>query len=563
MDSKSQERYAQILLSKNLINESQLAEAVEEQKASGQSLPRVLLEKNLLSEQQLTAILAEQIGARYLELGQFPVDPEVTNLVDASFARRHKVVPVGHEDGKILVAMVDPTNVFALDDIRILSGSEVIPVVSASEDINNVIDRYVRDTMEAEGTLDEFHDAVVEEAEETIRDLTEAAEDAPIVKYVNLLVTEAMNERASDIHIEPGERDVRVRYRIDGVLHEIRRTPRKALPGLVSRIKILAQMNIAERRVPQDGRFKMEVNGAMADIRVATLPTVYGEKTVLRVLDRSAISISLPDLGLEKHIMEQFVESYSKPYGTVIVSGPTGSGKTTTLYAALRELNRREVNIITVEDPVEYQLNGVNQVMVNAKVGLTFAATLRSILRCDPDVVMIGEIRDSESAMMAIESALTGHLVLCTLHTNDAPSAVTRLTEMGVEPFLVASAVDSVVSQRLARRLCPRCKERAEYDASYLVGLGFPETDSSRIEVYKAKDGGCPFCNNTGFRGRVGLYEILVLDEELDRMVVSMATAGEIARKAQMKGMTTLRQDGFSKVLQGVTSIEEVLRVVM
>jgi type IV pilus assembly protein PilB len=372
-----------------------------------------------------------------------------------------------------------------------------------------------------------------------------------------------VQEHASDVHIEPGEKDVRIRYRIDGVLHEIRRSPRKIHPGLVSRIKILASLNIAERRVPQDGRFNMDAGGQMVDLRVATLPTVHGEKIVLRILDRSSILISLRDLGMEPDPLKVFSESFKKPYGTVIVTGPTGSGKTTTLYAALSELNRREVNVITVEDPVEYQMKGLNQVQVNTKVGLTFAATLRSILRCDPDIVMIGEIRDPESAKMAIESALTGHMVLCTLHTNDAPSAITRMTEMGIEPFLIASAVDSVVSQRLARRLCTRCKQEETYKRPYLEEIGFPMGDEEELVLFKAKQGGCPFCNSTGFRGRVGLYEVFAMDEDMEKLVVSVVTAHVLGEAAQVRGMKPLRQDGFMKVKEGMTSIEEVLRVVM
>jgi len=562
MEKPKQDRLGRLLLENNLIDELQLDEALAEQEGSGKSLGRVFIEKGMITEGQLTSVLAEQIGVRYVDLNSYAIDPEAANLIDDNLARRYTVVPIDFEDGKVIVAMADPTNVFALDDLRIMSGMEVLPVVSTRDDIKGVIDRYVHSATDMEETMDEY--PVIEEGEEeTERDLTEAGEEAPIVKYVNLIIAEAVSEHASDIHIEPGEKDVRIRYRIDGVLHEIRRSPRKIHPGLVSRIKILASMNIAERRVPQDGRFNVDAGGQMVDLRVATLPTVHGEKIVLRILDRSSILISLGDLGLQKQPLKVFSESFKKPYGTVIVTGPTGSGKTTTLYASLAELNRREVNVITVEDPVEYQMKGLNQVMVNAKVGLTFAATLRSILRCDPDIVMIGEVRDAESALMAIESALTGHLVLCTLHTNDAPSAVTRLTEMGIEPFLIASAVDSIVSQRLARKLCTRCKQEANYDVSYLEDLGFPIEKGEQISVFKAKQGGCAFCNSTGFRGRIGLYEVMALDEDLEKLIVNVSTAHEIGRLAQERGMTTLRQDGFSKVMTGVTSIEEVLRVVM
>lgn len=568
MEKPRQDRLGRLLLENNLIDEDQLNEALVEHNDSGKSLGRVLIDRGVLTEGQLTSVLAEQIGIRYVDLTSYDVDPEAATLVDVNLARRYTIMPIDFDHGKLMVAMADPTNVFALDDVRIMTGMEILPVVSTRDDIKTAIDRYFQATTEVEETFEELPSIEMEEEEEEedVREweLKDAGEDAPIVKYVNLIITEAVQEHASDVHIEPGEKDVRIRYRIDGVLHEIRRSPRKIHPGLVSRIKILASMNIAERRVPQDGRFHMDAGKQVIDLRVATLPTVHGEKVVLRILDRASILISLSDLGIEAQPLGVFSTSFKRPYGTVIVTGPTGSGKTTTLYAALSELNRREVNVITVEDPVEYQLKGINQVQVNTKVGLTFAATLRSILRCDPDIVMIGEIRDSESAKMAIESALTGHLVLCTLHTNDAPSAITRMVEMGIEAFLIASAVDSVVSQRLARRLCTRCKEKTTYKTEYLEEIGFlSEDDETAMTLYKAKPGGCPFCNGTGFRGRVGLYEVLSVDEDIEKLVVTMATAHTIGMAARENGMRTLRQDGWVKVKRGVTSIEEVLRVVM
>ena len=568
MEKPRQDRLGRLLLENNLIDEDQLNEALVEHNDSGKSLGRVLIDRGVLTEGQLTSVLAEQIGIRYVDLTSYDVDPEAATLVDVNLARRYTIMPIDLDHGKLMVAMADPTNVFALDDVRIMTGMEILPVVSTRDDIKTAIDRYFRATTEVEETFEELPSIEMEEeeAEEDVREweLKDAGEDAPIVKYVNLIITEAVQEHASDVHIEPGEKDVRIRYRIDGVLHEIRRSPRKIHPGLVSRIKILASMNIAERRVPQDGRFHMDAGKQVIDLRVATLPTVHGEKVVLRILDRASILISLSDLGIEAQPLGVFSTSFKRPYGTVIVTGPTGSGKTTTLYAALSELNRREVNVITVEDPVEYQLKGINQVQVNTKVGLTFAATLRSILRCDPDIVMIGEIRDPESAKMAIESALTGHLVLCTLHTNDAPSAITRMVEMGIEAFLIASAVDSVISQRLARRLCTRCKEKTTYKTEYLEEIGFfSEDDETAMTLYKAKPGGCPFCNGTGFRGRVGLYEVLSVDEDIEKLVVTMATAHTIGMAARENGMRTLRQDGWVKVKRGVTSVEEVLRVVM
>jgi len=561
MEKPKQDRLGRLLLQSNLINDEQLDEALEEHSSTGKSLGRVLIDKGVLTEGQLTSVLAEQIGIKYVDLSNYSIDPAAATLIDANLAKRYTVLPIDYQDSKLVVAMADPTNVFALDDLRIMTGMEILPVVTTKDDITAAIGRYLNVSSDMDEAFDEIP-SIDEEVEED-EDFKEAGEDAPIVKYVNLIISEAVHENASDIHIEPGEKDVRIRYRIDGVLRETRRSPRRIHPGIVSRVKILGNMNIAERRVPQDGRFAMEAGGKHIDLRVASIPTVYGEKIVLRLLDSSHILLSLSDLGISPGPLKDFEASFKKPYGTCIVTGPTGSGKTTTLYAALTELNRREVNVITVEDPVEYQLGGTNQVQVNTKVGLTFAATLRSILRCDPDIVMVGEIRDSESAKMAIESALTGHLVLCTLHTNDAPSAMTRMVEMGVEPFLIASAVDSVVSQRLARKLCTRCRQEATYPAEYFDKVGFPVDEGETVTVFKADPNGCPFCNHTGFRGRIGLYEILVVDEEVEKAVVNMATARTIGTLAHEKGMSTLREDGWLKVKHGVTSIEEVLRVVM
>jgi len=565
MAKAKRDRLGRILVQSKLISEEQLDEALSERDESGKSLGRVLVDTGILTESQMTAVLAEKIGIQYVDLGSYRIDPDAANIIDIDMAKRYLALPIDYTDGKLVVAMADPTNIYALDDIRIIGGMEIMPVVSTKADITRAIEAYVRNTV---GMDEEFGEAEYleeegegeEEEDEVFR---ESGDEAPIVKYVNLIISEAVNEGASDVHIEPREKDVRVRYRVDGVLHEKRKSPRRIHPGLVSRIKILSNMNITERRVPQDGRFTMKSAGKDIDLRAASLPTVYGEKIVLRILDRSSILISLTDLGIEAEPLRVFSESFHKPYGTVIVTGPTGSGKTTTMYAALGELNRREVNTITVEDPVEYQMAGLNQVQVNTKVGLTFAASLRSILRCDPDIVMIGEIRDTESANMAIESALTGHMVLCTLHTNDAPSAITRMSEMGVEPFLIASAVDAVVSQRLARRLCVHCRKETTYESEYLKKIGFPVDGEEKVTLYRAESGGCPFCSMAGFRGRIGLYEVLGMDEDIEKLIVGMSTARDIGTLAREKGMSTLRQDGYIKVKRGITSIEEVLRVVM
>jgi type IV pilus assembly protein PilB len=470
-------------------------------------------------------------------------------------------IPIGFEDGRIVVAMADPANVFAADDIRTISGYEVLPAVATRADVAAAIDRYYR----ADSDLDDLTTAL-EDADEATGDdlagLKEVVEDAPIVKFVNLLITQAIQDRASDIHLEPTEQDLRVRYRIDGVLHEVMRSPKSIQSGVISRLKIMADINIAERRIPQDGRLSVSAHGKKVDLRVATLPTVWGEKVVMRILDNSTARLDLSELGFTQNNYERYSESFGKPYGMILVTGPTGSGKSTTLYATLNILNRPEVNIITVEDPVEYRLPGISQVQTNTKAGLTFASSLRSILRSDPDIVLIGEIRDHETAQIAVEAALTGHLVLSTLHTNNAPSAITRLTEMGIEPFLVGSAVDAVLAQRLARRLCMKCKEAYVPTEETLTAAKVNWDLSTGIPtLYRPV--GCPSCSNTGYKGRMALHEVMMVNEEIERLAVEHAPATEISAAALRSGMVTLRNDGMTKVLNGVTSIDEILRVVV
>jgi type IV pilus assembly protein PilB len=454
--------------------------------------------------------------------------------------------------------MSDPANVFALDDIRSITGVEVKPVVATKADVLSAINRYHR----AEGDLDDLSMALDTEEEEDLSNLKEVVEDAPIVKFVNLLITQAINDRASDIHLEPSERDLRVRFRIDGVLHDIMRSPRNIQAGVISRLKIMADINIAERRIPQDGRLSVNVTGRKIDLRVATLPTVWGEKVVMRILDNSTAMLKLSDLGFSEHNYSRFANSFTKPYGMILVTGPTGSGKSTTLYATLNIVSRPEINVITVEDPVEYRIPGINQVQTNVKAGLTFASALRSILRSDPDVVLIGEVRDHETAQIAIEAALTGHLVLTTLHTNDAPSAMTRLVEMGIEPFLVGSALDAVLAQRLARRLCERCREAYTPEPEVLKSSRFPWNEGEPLPtLYRPV--GCSGCAKTGYKGRVALTEVMPVTEEIERLTVERATAVDIQKVAVTQGMRPLRLDGMEKALQGLTSIEEVLRVVV
>jgi type IV pilus assembly protein PilB len=547
-----------ILVEDGLVTQTQLAEAFDEHQRAGRALGRVLVDRGVLSESQLVAALAKQIGMRFVDLSDFPVDGAALASVPQTVSRRYNALPIGYEDGKLLVAMSDPANVFALDDIRSITGVDVKPVVATKADVLSAINRYHR----AEGDLDDISMALDQEEEDDLSNLKEVVEDAPIVKFVNLLITQAINDRASDIHLEPSERDLRVRFRIDGVLHDIMRSPRNIQNGVISRLKIMADINIAERRIPQDGRLSVNTNGKKIDLRVATLPTVWGEKVVMRILDNSTAMLKLSDLGFSDHNFGRYATSFNKPYGMILVTGPTGSGKSTTLYATLNIVSRPEINVITVEDPVEYRIPGINQVQTNVKAGLTFASALRSILRSDPDVVLIGEVRDHETAQIAIEAALTGHLVLSTLHTNDAPSAMTRLVEMDIEPFLVGSALDAVLAQRLARRVCERCKEEYTPEPEMLRSARFPWTDGEPLPtLFRAV--GCSACAKTGYKGRVALNEIMLVSEEIERLTVERATAVDIGKVAESQGMRPLRLDGMDKAKVGLTTVEEVLRVVV
>jgi type IV pilus assembly protein PilB len=544
-----------------LLTEAQLDAALSEQGRSGKQLGRILIESGTISETDLVRTLAKQVGLEYVDLGDSPIDPSAVSLVSEAMARRYQAIAVGWEDGKLVVAMADPSNVFALDDIRAITGHEVKTVVASPTELAATIDRYFRldtevDTV-AQAAADEFSE------NEDLGAVNEVLEDAPIVKFVNLLITQAVNDRASDIHVEPTEADLRIRFRIDGVLHEVMRSPRSIQAGVISRLKVMADINIAERRVPQDGRISLKVGGRAIDLRVATLPTVYGEKVVMRILDKGHALLRLEDLGFLPETHERFSGAYHKPYGTILVTGPTGSGKSTTLYATLNILNESHRNIITVEDPVEYRLAGINQVQVHPKAGLTFASALRSILRSDPDVILVGEIRDRETAIIAIEAALTGHLVLSTLHTNSAASTPMRLVEMGVEPFLVTSALDCVVAQRLARRLCDHCKEAYQPSEAELVEAGWPvdELSGSDWPVLQ-RPVGCSSCGRTGYKGRFAIHEVMLVSEEIERMVIERRSTDDIVKVAVMEGMITLKQDGLRKVALGQTSLEEIFRVV-
>jgi type IV pilus assembly protein PilB len=522
---------------------------------------RELVNGGVVSESQVASARAAQLGLPFVDLTDYPVDNSAVALVPVALLRRHEVLPIGRDGDRLLLAMADPRDVLALDDIRAAVKMQARPVVAERGDLLAALDRFVRSDSE----LSELTVAMVEENTPAGGDLvpvTEAAEDdAPIVRFVNLLISQAIQDHASDIHIEPGEHQLGVRYRIDGVLHEMQSAPRSIQNGVISRLKIMSEIDIAERRKPQDGRMSVVHGGHRIDLRVATLPTVFGEKVVMRILDNTGSTRNISDLHMLDHNFSMYERSYKKPHGMILVTGPTGSGKSTTLYTTLHAVAKREINVITVEDPVETRMPGINQVQVNPKAGLTFASALRSILRSDPDVVLIGEIRDQETAQIAIEASLTGHLVLSTLHTNSAPAAITRLTEMDIEPFLVGSALESVVAQRLARRLCDRCKEGYQHDGNDLVRLGFPMAPDGGVPLL-FRPVGCVACSNTGYRGRIALHEVMVLNEELERLAVARASNADLMRAAISGGMLTLRQDGWAKVALGYTSIEEVLRVV-
>jgi type IV pilus assembly protein PilB len=535
--------------------------AVEAARAAGVPPERMLLDQQAVTGDQLSRAIAERYGLDHLDLGIFKVDMAAANLLSAAAAKRYAAVPVSYlDEHTLLLAMSDPANVLAVDDVALLTHLDVRPAVASAEDITALITR-----------MNRFEDAVAEAVEEgeaadyeEVVDLKETADDAPVIKLVHSIIAQATERGASDIHYEPqpdasgrAAREMRVRMRVDGVLTEATTVPKKMVPGVVSRIKIMADLDIAERRIPQDGRVGMTIDGRHVDVRVVTIPSVHGEGVVMRILDKDNIRLELDKLGFQEQELERFRRAFNNAYGCVLTTGPTGSGKSTSLYGALQELNTPEKNIITIEDPVEYQIGGITQVQVNNKAGLTFAAGLRSMMRADPDILMVGEIRDPETAQIAIEGALTGHMVLSTLHTNDAPSAITRLVEMGIEPFLVASAIDCVVAQRLARTLCAHCKKRTLIPAEVLRDHGFPA--EFPIEAYEP--GGCVRCGGMGYRGRIGLYEVMVMTEEIRSLTLQRASADQLGAAAVRGGMRRLREDGLDKVKHGLTSVAEIARV--
>jgi type IV pilus assembly protein PilB len=557
MSVASGKRLGKILVQSGLIDQEKLEEALANAEAG--SLASSLVDLGYATDVSIAQSVANQMGLVYVDLAAYEIDPHAAMALSSELARRYNVLPIKVQDDELVVAMSDPANIFAIDDLRIATGHEIRPVVAAESDLISAIDKFAASQQNVEDMVGDLEDTVTSAQEDEDEDVTE--ETAPVAKLMNAIITEAIRQGAGDIYIEPQEYDMRIRYRIDGVCQEVMKSPKKLQRQLISRLKISAGMDIAEKRIPQDGRFGVVLDGKSVDFRVAVLPIVHGELAVLRLLRKDAIMMSLEDLGFLEQPLERLMQALTLPYGAILVTGPTGSGKSTTLYAAINKTNDARSNLITVEDPVEYRLAGLSQVQVNEKAGLTFAAALRSILRQDPDKVMIGEIRDKETGTIAIEAALTGHLVLSTLHTNDAPSALTRLTEMGIEPFLSASAITCVLAQRLARRLCTTCKEEYTPEEAALDRIGFPYEPGRPPILYRAV--GCKKCGGIGYKGRMGVHEVLTMSETLERMAVENVSADEIKRQAISEGMKTLRDDGFAKVLLGTTSIEEILRVVV
>ena len=549
-------RLGRLLVGSGLIDDAQLAEAVAV--ADGRPLPHVLDELGFADEVTIAKAVAESMGLPYVDIGSYDIDPGAALLLKLDLMRRYAVLPIKVQDNELIIAMADPANIFAIDDVRIVTGKDIKPVVAAQSELLAAIDKFTASQANVGDMVGDLEQSVSVSGEEEQED---GGEESVVARLMNQIVTEAIRSGAGDVYIVPGERDVRIRFRIDGVCRVVNSLPKKLHRQLLSRLKISCAMDISERRVPQDGRFGVVLDGKSVDFRVAVLPLVNGEMAVLRLLRRDSIMMSLKDLGFLEQNLGLLLDALALPYGAILVTGPTGSGKSTTLYAAINETNDPKSNLITVEDPVEYRLAGLSQVQVHEKAGLTFAAALRSILRQDPDKVMIGEIRDKETGTIAIEAALTGHLVLSTLHTNDAPSAITRLTEMGIEPFLSASAITLVMAQRLARRLCPDCKEPYTPDEAALRRIGFPFVEGTPLRLYRSH--GCKKCGNIGYKGRMGVHEVMKMSESLERLTVENSSADELMRAAISEGMLTLRDDGFSKVLLGQTSIEEVLRVVV
>jgi type IV pilus assembly protein PilB len=569
-------KLGELLIRENLITHDHLKQALDHQKNHGGRLGSSLVKLGFLTSDQITTVLSRQYGIPSINLDYFEAEPSVTRLVPVETALKYQVVPISRVGSSLTLAMADPANVYAMDDIKFMTGLNVEPVVASELSITQAIKKNYG-SIEEEDRKKEFEDLVsfihegqtdsveVEAEDESslnLAALEKAAEEAPVIRLVNYLLTDAVERGASDIHLEPYEKEYRVRYRIDGLLQNVMQPPFKLRDAIISRIKIMAKLDISEKRLPQDGRIMIRMvhnnRRKQLDFRVSVLPTLHGEKIVMRLLDKENLRLDMTRLGLEKESLEKFQRAIFKPYGMVLVTGPTGSGKTNTLYSSIAQLNKPEINIMTAEDPVEFQLPGINQVQMKEQIGLNFAAALRSFLRQDPNIIMVGEIRDFETAEIAIKAALTGHLVLSTLHTNDAPSTISRLMNMGIEPFLVATSVHLICAQRLARRICQQCKVEEKIRHQVLVDAGFTPEEVMSLKVYRAE--GCQACNNRGFKGRVGLYEVLEVTDELRELILAGASALELRKKAIEQGMITLRRSGLLKVAGGVTTLEEVIR---
>jgi type IV pilus assembly protein PilB len=553
-------RLGELLVEAGLITRPQLDQALQQQTATGDRLGKVLVAMGLATQDAIAKAVANQMGIEYVNIQTLTIADDVLTSLPETVIRRHQVIPIRVEDNVLVLGMVDPLDVVALDDIRRLTDREVLPAAITPDGYLSAVNTYPALESSLDQVIQEIRPSDVGEEEPGLDKLREIVEDAPVVRLVNLMLVQAVRQGASDIHVEPQESRLRIRYRIDGTLYNVMTAPKHVQAATTSRIKIMGNMNIAERRLPQDGRIELRVDNREIDLRVSSIPTTYGEKVVMRILDKRSALVGIDKLGLMGPDQDKFESLITKPYGIILITGPTGSGKTTSLYAILNRINKPEVNIITIEDPVEYRLAGISQVQINPKAGLTFANGLRSFLRQDPDVIMVGEIRDEETARIAIHAALTGHLVLSTLHTNDAPGAVARIVDMGIEPFLVASSVIGVVAQRLVRLLCPKCKTAYEPPVEVVTRYGLGRPGEPLPTIYKAV--GCEACNNIGYKGRIGLFEIMPMEDDLRNLVVKNASADAIKRASIAMGMRTLHLDGVAKVLAGMTSLEEMLRVV-
>ena len=557
-------RLGDMLVKANLVTDEQLKKALQQQETQGGRLGTNLVKLGFISEDDITSFLSKQYGVPSINLSHFEIDGAVIKLIPAEIAQKHMIVPINRTGSVLTVAMADPSNIFTIDDIKFMTGFKVEPVVAAESSIKNAINKYYDSAGLVQDIMKDFDDRDVSSVTEgedqvNVSELEKATEDAPVVKLVNLILTDAIKKGASDIHVEPYEKSFRVRYRIDGVMYEVMGPPMKLRAAITSRLKIMSQLDIAERRLPQDGRIKIKMGQREMDFRVSTLPTIFGEKVVLRLLDKSNLQLDMSRLGFDPNAQADFEKAILAPYGMVLVTGPTGSGKTTTLYSALHRLNTTETNIMTAEDPVEYNLPGINQVQMKAEIGLNFAAALRAFLRQDPDIIMVGEIRDYETAEIGIKAALTGHLVLSTLHTNDAPGTVSRLLNMGVEPFLVAASTNLIMAQRLCRKICSGCREELPVPAGALVDVGFSAEEAKGIKTFKGK--GCMSCSETGYKGRVALYEVMLITEQVKDSILQGGSAAELRELARGNGMRTLREAGLQKIREGITTIQEVMRV--